>query len=135
MAAAQMAAAQATAEVLKTFIPQLFSSPKLMSEGAPDVGSQDAWMLSNFPADVLLPLAGLEFIAQVDKRDEIHDFVMLCLSGFKGIGGFTSKQGENIAVGLAGSSGKRLVKRPGLIGRNVTNRGWERKAKDAQVIE
>jgi len=135
MAQAQMAAAQATAEVLKTFIPQLFSNPKIMSEYAKDVGEIDEWKLSNFPADVLLPLAGLEFIAQVDKREEIHEFVLLCLRGFKGIGGFASKQGENIAVGLAGSSGKKLVKRPGLIGRNVTNRGWERKAKDAQVIE
>ena len=129
---------QAMAEVMKGFVPQLFSHPKHLTGGAEDAGGQDQWMLSNLPADVLVPLAGLELIAQNDKRPEVHDFVELILRGLKGVGGFTVKQGERMAIGMAsGGAARKLVKRPGWGGRNITNHDWQRKAEDegAEVEE
>jgi hypothetical protein len=129
-AAAKLQREQAYAEVLKGFVPQLFSHPKHLTAGAEDAGGLDEWMLTNMPADVLIPLAGLEAIAQADDRQEIHDFVNVILRGLKGIGGFSTKQGERIAIGMSGATGKKSVRRPGWGGRNITNRGWERKAED-----
>ena len=120
---------QAMADVMKSFVPQLFSGPDILSNGAPDSGGQDIWMLTNMPAEVLVPLAGLQVIANADKREEdIGVFVNLILRGLKGVGGFTAKQGENIALGLGGGIGRKVVKRPGVIGRNITNRSWKEKA-------
>ena len=119
---------QAMAEVLKSFVPQLFSDPTLLSGGAPDSGGQDTWMLSNLPADVLIPLIGLQTIADADGREDIATFVQLILRGVKGISGFSTKQGESIALGLGGGIGRKTIKRPGIIGRNVTNRNWRQKA-------
>jgi hypothetical protein len=127
-ASARAEAAKANAEVMKTFVPQLFSHPKQLTGGAEDAGGQDTWMLSNMPADILVPLAGLEMIAQNDNRPEIHDFVELILSGLKGIGGFTVKQGERIAIGIGGGGTRKVMKRPGWAGRNITNRDWQSKA-------
>lgn len=119
----------AMAEVLKTFVPQLFSSPKIMTEGAPDTGDIDMWLLTNMPSDVLLPLVGLQIVGETDNRDEIKLFVQILLRGLKGIGGFAAKQGENIALGLGSSGmGRKTVRRPGWINRNVSNRDWKRKA-------
>lgn len=121
---------QAYAEVLKAFVPQLFSGPKKLTEEAEDSGDVDEWMLTNMPADVLIPLAGLEMIADADDRQEIHDFVNVILRGLKGIGGFAVKQGERMAIGMSGGSGHKVIKRPGWGSRNITNRGWREKADD-----
>jgi len=118
---------QAMAKVLEHFVPQLFSGPEILSSGASDAGAQDYWMLTNQPAETLIPLVGLQTIAEADGRDDIKMFVNLMLRGLKGIGGFTVKQGENIAISLAGGS-KKTVKRPGWAGRNITNRGWKEQA-------
>jgi hypothetical protein len=127
------------AEVLKGFVPQLFSHPRHLTGGADDSGGQDEWMLTNMPADVLVPLTGLELIAVNDNRPEVHDFVEFVLRGLKGVGGFTVKQGERVAIGIASGSGggRKVMKRPGWGGRNVTNRDWQRKADDenAEVQE
>jgi hypothetical protein len=133
----QAAKEQAMAEVLKEFLPQLFSSPTELTQGAPDSGDQDVWMLTNIPADVLVPLSGLKLIGEHDNRPEVLAFVNLILRGVKGINGFTVKQGEHIAVGLGGGGARKVVKRPGVIGRNITNRGWHEKAEDegAEIVE
>lgn len=125
---AQLQREQAMAKVMAQFVPQLFSGPELLSDGAPDSGGQDEWMLSNLPADVLVPLIGLQTIADADDRKEIATFVQLVLRGVKGIGGFTTKQGESIALGLGGGVGRKVVKKPGFVARNVTDRDWRRKA-------
>lgn len=131
MMATKLAAAQANAKILEQFVPQLFSNPKILTGGASDSGSQDEWMLSNMPSEVLIPLAGLQLIAEADKRLEINDFVHTILRGLKGVGGFQVKMGETIAVGLGGSGqGRKVIRRPGVIGRNVTNRGWEKRASE-----
>lgn len=131
-------AAQANAEVLKGFVPQMFSSPKILTDEAADTGDNDNWMMTNIPADVLVPLAGLKLIGDADKRPEINDFVTLILRGVKGVNGFNMKVGENIATSLAGSGGqKKLMKKPGWAGRNITNRSWQDKAENegAEVVE
>jgi len=121
---------QAMAKVMDKFVPQLFSGPEILSNGASDAGGQDYWMLTNMPAELLVPLVGLQTIANADSRDDIKAFIQTILRGLKGIGGFTVKQGESIALGLGGGVGRKTVKRPGWAGRNITNRGWKEKAED-----
>lgn len=134
----QRVQAQAIAEVVKEFIPQLFSPPEIVTGNAEDSGGNDIWMMTNMPPEVLLPLNGLMMIATVDKRDEIKEFVERTLRALKGIHGFASKQGENIAIGMLGG-GKRgkIVKKPNVFSRTFTNRSWRRKAEDegAQIVE
>jgi hypothetical protein len=128
--AARLQREQGYAEVMKGFVPQLFSHPRHLTGGAEDAGGLDTWMMSSMPAEVLVPLAGLELISEADKRPEIHDFVDVILRGLKGIGAFSAKQGERIAIGMSGAAGKKSVRRPGWGGRNITNRGWREKAED-----
>jgi len=119
----------AMAEVLKLILPQLGSGPEVLSGGkASDSGATDYWMLTNMPAEILIPLAGLKTIATADDRKEIHDFVEIILRGLKGVNGFTSKQLESVSLGIGGGIGRKTVKRPGLVSRNITNRNWKRKA-------
>lgn len=134
---AALAREHAMAEVLKTFVPQLFTSPKVLSENAPDVGDIDLWMLTNMPADILIPLVGLQIIAEEDNRPEIKKFNEYILRGLKGIGGFAARQGENIALGLGGGLGRKVVRKPGWLARNITNRNWRKKAEEegAEVEE
>ncbi len=135
---ARLAAAQANAEVMKQFVPQMFSSPKKLTGGASDSGDQDEWMLSNMPAEILVPLGALDLIGTYDKRPEINLFVKTMLTGLKGVNGFNMKVGENIATNLGGGAGShKLVKKPGVLGRNITNRGWQQKAEseNAEVVE
>jgi len=131
LTASQQAQVQASIQVLETFVPQLFSSPKTISENAPDVGEIDEWMMSNFPPEVLIPLTGLKMIAEADDRPDIHAFISYILRGFKGINGFSAKQGENIAIGIMGGGGNRkIVKKPNILSRTITNRNWRQKAED-----
>ncbi|MEM3357280.1 MAG: hypothetical protein QW166_05575, partial [Candidatus Bathyarchaeia archaeon] len=105
-------------------------SPKILSENAPDVGDIDLWMLTNMPADILIPLVGLQIIAEQDDRPEIKKFNEYILRGLKGIGGFAARQGENIALGLGGGLGRKVVRKPGWLTRNITNRNWRKKAEE-----
>ena len=135
---ARLEAAKAQAEVLKQFVPQMFSDPQKLSGGAPDSGGQDEWMLSNMPAELLVPLSGLPLIASIDEDAELFDWVKTILVGVKGINGFNMRVGENIATSLGGGgSNKKLMKRPGVMARNISNRGWQRKAEEenAEVVE
>ena len=120
---------EAMAKVLDKVVPQMFSGPKILTQNAPDSGDTDVWMMTNMPADVLVPLAGLELIAETDKREhDIGLFVDLILRGLKGVNGFNMKVGETIALGLGGGVGRKVVKKPGLMSRNITNRSWRQKA-------
>lgn len=122
---------QAMADVMKSFVPQMYSGPEVITSKAPDSGRTDYWMMSNMPAEVLVPLAGLQIIADTDDRqDDIGEFVEIILRGLKGINGFNMKVGENMALGLGGGIGRKIVKKPGLIGRNVSNRDWRKKAEE-----
>jgi hypothetical protein len=122
------AEAEAKMEVLKQIVPQVASGPRILSEGAPDSGDIDAWMLTRMNSDIFLGLVGLETIAEADDAQYIKDFVDVFLRGLKGIEGFSVKQLERIAIGMSSSAGQRIVKRPGMIGRNITNRAWKEKA-------
>lgn len=125
---ASLAKAEAQAKVMDKFVPQMFSPPDILTGGAPDSGGTDIWMMTNMPAEVLLPLAGLQTIGEADDRKEIKTFVQVVLRGLKGIGGFNMKVGENIATALGGGVGRKIVKRPGWASRNITNRDWREKA-------
>lgn len=115
---------QAKAEALKTFLPQMFSSPKVISEGAPDVGENDRWMMSNLPAECVLSLQGLDAIATQDNLPWLSAFVETTLSALKGVNGYANDIGRDIAVaGFGGGRGKSLVKRKSWLKRNVTQRG------------
>lgn len=136
---AQLATALAKIQVLERFVGQLFSSPKILAgQGSEDTADHDKWMMSNYPAEVLIPMAALNLIAETDDREDIKSFLDVTLRGFKGIGGFASKQGENISIGIMGGGSRgKIVKRPGAIARNTYNRGWERKAREegAEIAE
>ena len=129
----RLAQEQAKAEVLKPIVPQMFSGPEILTDGAPDSGGTDYWMMSNIPGDVLLPAIALETIGIEDNRPEILRAVQLVLRGVKGVGGFNMKIGENIATSALGGAQRKVMKRPGWSSRNITNRGWERKAESEGV--
>lgn len=115
---------KAKAEAMKTFLGQMFSSPKVITEGAEESGDIDFWMMSNLPAEMLLPLQGLYAIAVQDDLPWLKVFVQTTLSGLKGIEGYANNIGRDIAVaGMGGGKGKTMVKRKGFIARNLTQRG------------
>jgi len=121
---ARAAAEQAKAEAIKLFLPQLFSSPKILSGNAEDSGGIDAWMMSNIPPDIVLSLEGLWLIGDADNRSDLKQFVDLTLSALKGISGYTSNMGAEIAIaGFGGGKGKTMVKRRGFVSRHITHRG------------
>jgi len=141
------------AEVIKQFVPQLFTSPEVMDPKGETPARNDEWKLTKMPADCLLPLTGLHLIAtqegitrkvmktvtvQKDGVDEVaeveteepgpgaylEDFVQTLLRGFKGIDGYASEQAESIAVALGGKGGGgKMVKKRGFVSRNITHRG------------
>lgn len=115
---------KAKADAMRVFLGQMFSSPKVVSEGAEDVGDIDAWMMSNLPPDMLLPLQGMWSIAVQDNLPWLKSFVGTTLSGLKGINGYANNIGRDIAVaGMGGGRGKSMVKRRSFISRNITHRG------------
>ena len=128
----QLAKETAQAEVHKLYVPQMFSHPKELSNGAPDSGGQDMWMLSNIPSECALALQGLkmEAIAQgeTDGKGFISQFIENSLRTLKGINGFQVRMGESMYIARSSGAGKKIVKRPGVIGRNITNRNWQQKA-------
>lgn len=144
LAAARIAAAQANAEVLKLFVPQLFTSMDVMDPTGESKAFTDEWKLTNMPADCILPLAGLHMVAfqegiteTIKTKDKdgkeievevpgpgayLEDFIQNILRGFKGINGFSAKQAENIAISLGGGGKKGMLQRRGWASRNITHR-------------
>ncbi len=136
--AREAARQQAMAEVIKQFVPQLFTSPEVMDPKGETPARNDEWKLTKMPADCLLPLTGLHLIATqegiISKDSEgnevpgpgayLEDFVQTLLRGFKGIDGYASEQAESIAVALGGKGGGgKMVKKRGFVSRNITHRG------------
>lgn len=66
-------------------------------------------------------------------RDFIADFLNLKMS----LGGWRSNQLIRLVQGSKGVAAGEIVKKPGLIGRNITNRGWKENAEreGATIIE
>ena len=136
----QLAREAAQAEVQKLFVPQMFSHPKELSSGAPDSGGQDMWMLSNIPPECALALQGLKMEAiaagEMDGQGFISQFIENSLSVLKGINGFQVKMGENMYIASSSGIGKKMHKRPGWFGRNVSDRRWKQKAEqEGEEIE
>ena len=57
-------------------------------------------------------------------RDFIADFLNLKMS----VGGWRSNQLIRLVQGSKGVAAGELVKKPGFVGRNITNRDWKEKA-------
>jgi len=130
-----MIQAQAIADVLKSIVPQGFTSNKLMDEGS---GAIDEWKMSKISGRALLSLIYLRHRGVNDKIRFYEDFADLFLRGSHSIDGLNLKLLESISIGLAGGGSKRkLTKKPGWWGRHVTQRDWERRAEreGAQIIE
>lgn len=127
--------AQANAEILKIIVPQAFTSGDIMDKGA---GQIDEWKLTKFTGKSMLSLLYFRHRGEHDGIRFYKEFVDHFLRGSHSIDGSGLKMLENIAIGMSGGGGsKRIVRRPGWLGRNITKRGWERKAEreQAQVIE
>lgn len=127
--------AQAYAEVLKQIIPQAFSSKSLMDEGR---GLIDEWKMSKISGRAMLSLIYFRHRGVNDNIRFYKEFTDHFLRGSHSIEGLGLKLLESISIGLAGGGGKRkLMKKPGWIGRHITKRDWERKAErdQAQVVE
>lgn len=126
---------EAVAEVLKLIIPQAFSSRNVMDEGA---GAIDEWKMSKISGRALLSLIYFNHRGTHDGVRFYKEFVELFMRGSHSIDGGGLKMLENIAIGMSGGgSNRKLVKRPGAIGRYITNRGWKEKAKreNARIVE
>jgi hypothetical protein len=115
---------KAKAEAMKLFLGQMFSSPKIVTEGAEESGDIDAWMMSNIPAEMLLSLQGLNAVAIQDDLPWLKEFIRTTLSGLKGIEGYANNIGRDIAVaGFGGGKGKTMVKKRSFLSRHITDRG------------
>lgn len=128
--------AQAFAQVLEKLLPQAFTSGKIIDD--PEGGGIDEWKLSKISGRVLLSLIYFRHRGKYDGVRVYGDLSDLMLRGSKSIDGLGLKMMENIAIGLAGGGGNRnLMKKPGWVGRNVTQRDWRDKAKsrNARVVE
>jgi len=127
--------AQAYAQVLMKIIPQAFTSGSIIDS---EKGGIDEWKLAKVSGRVLLSLIYFRHRGVNDGVRVYKELADLMLRGSHSIEGLGLKLLENIAIGLAGGGGKRkLMKKPGLFGRLVTQRDWKDKAKrdNAQVIE
>lgn len=135
--AAARAKAEAEAEVQKIYVPQMFSHPKHLTGGAEDAGGLDTWMMTNLPADILIPLTMLELIGKEDSLGVVTEFVDLMKSGLKAINGFAVKQAEAMYVSRGNNDGRKQMKKPGWFGRNVTNRNFQQKAEqeNSEIVE
>ena len=128
--------AQAFAQVLEKLLPQAFTSGEILN--SPEGGGIDEWKLSKISGRVLLSLIYFRHRGKYDHVRVYGELADLMLRGSKSIDGLGLKMMENIAIGLAGGGGRRnLMKKPGVIGRYVTQRDWKEKAKrtNSQVIE
>jgi len=127
---------QAYAKVLEGIVPQAFTSQEEMDKG--DGGKIDEWKLSKISSRALISLIYFRHRGVNDGIRFYKEFSDLFLRGSHSIDGFGLKMLENITIGLAGGGGKRkLVKKPGWVGRHITKRDWKQEAREdkAEIIE
>ena len=128
--------AQAYAEVLMSIVPQPFTSKAMRDKGTG--GQVDEWKLSKIPRRALISLIYFQHRGEIDGVKFYSNFVDLLLRGSKSVDGLGLQLLKDITIGLAGGGQqKKLTKKPGWVGRNVTNRDWEKKAKrsNSQIVE
>lgn len=127
--------AQAYAKVLEGIIPQAFSSGDIIDA---EKGGIDEWKMSKISGRAMLSLIYFRHRGEHDGVRFYKEFSDLFLRGSHSIEGLGLKLLESIAVGLAGGGSKRkLMKKPGWVGRHITKRDWKQQARDdsAEVIE
>lgn len=121
---------QAVFELLKMLLPQAFSSNEILGSG--ERGRIDEWKMTKFGGRVMLSLIYFRHRGVNDKVRFYRELVDYFIRGSHSIDGTNLKMLENISIGMTGGAGRgKIVKKPGWIGRHVTNRDWERKARDS----
>lgn len=126
---------EAVADLLKMIIPQAFSSGQIIDG---EKGGIDEWKLSRINGRALLSLIYFQHRGEHDHVRFYKEFVDRFMRGSKSIEGYGLKMMENIAIGISGGGASRkLVKKPGWVGRNITNKKWREKAdrENARVVE
>ena len=122
--------AQAIADLLKLILPQGFTSNEILGSG--ERGLIDEWKMTKFSGRAMLSLIYFQHRGENDNVRFYKQFVDLFLRGSHSIDGTTLKMLENVAIGMTSGGGRgKIVKKPGWVGRHVTNRDWERKARDS----
>lgn len=127
--------AQAIAQVLMGIVPQAFTSQTMLDRGK---GEIDEWKMSKISSRALISLIYFRHRGEHDHVRFYKEFADHFLRGSHSIEGYGLKMLENIAIGLGGGGGSRKMrKRPGIIGRYITNRDWKRKAREenAEILE
>jgi len=123
-------------KILEGVIPQGFSSKEIMDEGT---GRKlDEWKMTKFSGRAMISLLHFRHRGKNDGIRFYDEFVEFFLRGSHSIDGGGLKLLESIAYALAGGGKKgKIVKKPGVIGRYLTNRDWERKAQEegSQIAE
>lgn len=85
----------------------------------------------------VLALSYFEQIPRLEGGEYAKDFCESFRRHKMSLGGWRANQLIRLVAGSKGVSADKMVKKPGFIGRHVTNRDWKEKAEQegAQVIE
>ena len=131
----QVVQAQAIADLLKILLPQAFTDDNTLNKL-----KADEWKLTKYSGRAMLSLIYFRHRGAKDGDNVrfYREFVDHFLRGSHSIDGAGLKMMENIAIGMTGGGGRgKIVKKPGWFSRHVTNRDWERKARDdrAEIAE
>ena len=125
----QLVQAQALAKLLGMIVPQAFTSDEVMDEG--DGRKIDEWKMTKFSGRAMMSLLHFRHRGENDGVRFYKELVQYFLRGSHSIDGTGLKMLESISVGLVGGRSRgKIVKKPGWIGRNVTQKDWERKARE-----
>jgi len=126
---------QALAQLLTIFVPQAFSSDKYLTG---EEGIYDEWKLTKISGRSLMSLIYFRHRGAEDGVNFYKEFTDHFIRGSHSIDGTGLKMIESISIGLTGGGGSRkIVKKPGWAGRNITKRDWAQTAErdNAQVVE
>lgn len=125
LALAQAESQKANAEVMKQYIPQLFTSQKVMMHDGEEttVADNDEWKLTNSNPAIFFATLGFKMIAIETKNKLIEEFIDYSNRGLIGIAGGGRKDAVNITSSLGGGGRGKVVKKRGFVQRHITQRG------------
>lgn len=127
---------KALAELMKSIVPQAFSSNEIM--GSSDLGAIDEWKMARIPAPIIPALIYFRHRGENDNVRFYREFYDLILRASHSINGAGLKMLTDIAIGMSGGgSRRRIVQKPGWVGRNISKRSWRASAEadNAEIAE